>query len=78
MVLKPNLVTHEIGNLIGANCFTTHGAVIRVMVDYAYLALGGQGELCIADAPVQSARFDVLCEHNGLRFFQSRNIIVRI
>src|SRR2546428_2917218 len=36
VVIKPNLVLHESARLVGTQCLTTHGSVIRALVDYAY------------------------------------------
>lgn len=71
VVIKPNLVIHDSGSLVGQNCLTTHGSVVRPILDYAYLALKGKGRACIADAPLQSARFDQVCRDNGLTAIQS-------
>ena len=46
-----------------------HASVIRVVVDYLLLAarrLDQSVEIVIADTPLQSADFDLLCEQNGL------------
>lgn len=67
VVIKPNFVSHETGALVGSNCLTTHGSVIRAVVDYVYLALGGSGRITIADAPIQSARFDRIINRSGIR-----------
>jgi|SRR5579864_1525206 len=57
VVIKPNLVLHEFGARKGANCLTTHGSVIRAVLDYVYLAAGPEGRITIADAPLQGADF---------------------
>ena len=66
VLLKPNLVLHEHGVQIGQRCLTTHGSVIRAMVDYAFLAGGPESKIAIADAPVQGADFAKLVAQNGL------------
>ena len=40
ILIKPNFVLHEFGAFVGTNCLTTHGSIIRAVVDYAYLAGG--------------------------------------
>ncbi len=71
VVIKPNFVLHETGDLIGKDCLTTHGSVIRPLVDYAYLALQGRGEILIVDAPIQTANFVKIAESKGLYEIQS-------
>jgi uncharacterized protein (DUF362 family) len=66
IVVKPNLVSHEHGVQVGQRCLTTHGAVVRAMVDYAFIAGGRDAQIVIADAPVQGADFDKLTAQNGL------------
>jgi uncharacterized protein (DUF362 family) len=55
VVVKPNLVKHEIGPLIGENVVFTHPSLIRVVVDYCLIALRGNGRVYVADAPLQGA-----------------------
>jgi uncharacterized protein (DUF362 family) len=59
VVLKPNFVRdfRESSDHDG-DCLITHGSVIRAVLDYAYIALGGSGRLVIADAPQNDADFD--------------------
>lgn len=45
---------------------TTHPSVIRVMADYALIALGGTGELRIADAPQTETDFENLVARSGV------------
>jgi len=61
VVLKPNFVRdfRESGP-DPADCVITHGSVIRAVLDYAYLALGGIGRLIIADAPQNDADFSAI------------------
>lgn len=58
VVLKPNLVIseHELG-LQGIEASTVHGSVIRPFVDYAYIALKGQGRITIGDSPIKEVDF---------------------
>jgi uncharacterized protein (DUF362 family) len=66
VLIKPNLVSHEHGPQVGQRCLTTHGAVLRAVVDYAFLAGGPESRIVIADAPVQGADFDKLVAQSGL------------
>jgi len=66
VVIKPNLVLHQFGPQRGADCLTTHGSVLRAVLDYVYLAAGPQGVIVIADAPLQGADFHRVCSDAGL------------
>jgi uncharacterized protein (DUF362 family) len=67
VLIKPNLVRHL--HLGGGDYQTvvTHGSLIRAVLDYAALALGGEGRLTVGDAPVQSTDFEAMVARNGLR-----------
>lgn len=67
VLVKPNMVRHF--HLGGGdfNAVVTHGSLVRFVLDYAGLALNGQGEITVGDAPVQSADFNKLSEITGLR-----------
>jgi uncharacterized protein (DUF362 family) len=66
IVLKPNFVLHEFGPYVGTNCLTTHGSVIRAVVDYVFLAGGPESSIIIADAPLQGADFDRILRNAGI------------
>ena len=68
VVLKPNLVIseHELGQ-IGIEASTVHGSVIRPFVDYAYIALKGQGRITIGDSPIKEVDFPVIIHKLGIR-----------
>lgn len=70
VVIKPNFVLHEFGAQEGASCLTTHGAILRAVLDYVYLAAGPEGRIVIADAPLQGADFDRVLETAGIRRIQ--------
>lgn len=61
VVIKPNLVTHE----VRASCevashiyaIITHPSVVRAVADYVAIALRGRGEIVIADNPSIDADF---------------------
>lgn len=67
ILIKPNLVLHEMKHCVGSHCVTTHGSVIRPIIDYCALAAGPDAEITIGDVPLQSADFDRVVESNGLR-----------
>lgn len=67
VLLKPNLVRHFRETFPDhGDCIITHGSVIRAVLDYAYLALGGTGRLIIADAPQNDADFAAIRRIAGL------------
>jgi uncharacterized protein (DUF362 family) len=69
VVLKPNLVRDFRESDAGdGDCLITHGAVIRAVLDYAYIALGGRGRLVVADAPQNDADFGRIRQITGLDF----------
>jgi len=71
VVLKPNLVREFRETRPGHDdCLVTHGAVIRAVLDYVYLALDGRGRIIIADAPHSDCDFAAVAAITGLREIQ--------
>jgi uncharacterized protein (DUF362 family) len=66
VLLKPNLVRHYHPLGMDAIALVTHASVIRAVCDYALLAAGENGEVVIADAPLQSCDFKAVCRLSGL------------
>jgi len=67
VLLKPNLVMHQNGNAkYGMDCVITNPSIIRVVADYALLALNNTGKLIIGDAPIQECNFEKLVEQQGV------------
>ena len=68
VVLKPNLVIseHELG-LPGIEASTVHGSVIRPFIDYAWIALKGQGRITIGDSPIKEVDFDRIIDLIGVK-----------
>lgn len=61
VVLKPNLVRDfRESSPDHADCLVTHGAVLRAVADYVFIALKGRGRIVIADAPQNDADFAAL------------------
>jgi uncharacterized protein (DUF362 family) len=50
-------------DLFFAKC--THGSVIRAVIDYVLLALGGQGEVAFGNAPLQSCDWSAVTQQSG-------------
>lgn len=71
VVLKPNWIRDFRETQSGHdNCLITHGAIIRAVLDYAYIALEGKGRVIIADAPQDDADFDMILKITGLSEIQ--------
>lgn len=75
VVLKPNFIRHW-NPVDGATVesVVTHGAIVRAMADYAFLAVGPEGSVAIAEAPQQDCDFDRIRQLAGLdamaRFYE--------
>jgi uncharacterized protein (DUF362 family) len=82
IVIKPNLVihTHKMGEDIWS--IITHPSLIRVMLDYIYIATEGNCEVIIGDSPVQVADFERLveiCQLNKLcSYFHDKGLNIGI
>jgi uncharacterized protein (DUF362 family) len=67
IVLKPNFIRHwnpfEQGTV---ESVITHGAVVRAVADYAFLAAGAEGSVAIAESPQQDCDFARIRELVGL------------
>ncbi len=70
VVLKPNYVLSF--NDSGQDLFAviTHPSILRAMVDYAYVALKGQGRIVIADVPQMDCDWDELMRAQRLDAIQ--------
>lgn len=66
VVIKPNFVLSK--HYEGKDIFSiiTHPSVIRAVIDYCYIALNGEGEIIIADAPQHDCNFKELLEITNL------------
>ena len=70
VVIKPNFVLSN--HAEGGNIFSiiTHPSLLRAIVDYAYLALRGNGEIIIANSPQMDCNFFELLEITQLQTIQ--------
>jgi uncharacterized protein (DUF362 family) len=70
VVIKPNFVLdhHDEGDDLFS--IITHPSVLRAVIDYVYIALGGQGRIIIADAPQTDCDFQALLEKTNLHTIQ--------
>ncbi len=71
VLLKPNFVASA--NASGQDLFAvvTHPSLLRALVDYAYLALRGEGRIVIADAPDMGCQWDDLMAAQRLDAIQA-------
>lgn len=58
VVLKPNFVSEPRSNDADYKSIITHSSIIRPIIDYCQIALQGEGELVIADAPQFDSNFE--------------------
>lgn len=67
VVIKPNMVYHyHPMEDLGFKSMVTHASVIRPVIDYLLLETGGEVQIKICDAPLQSADIDLIIKHSGL------------
>ncbi len=66
VVIKPNFVLSR--HFEGKDIYSiiTHPSLIRAVIDYCWIALQGDGEIIIADAPQYNCNFKELIEVTGL------------
>jgi uncharacterized protein (DUF362 family) len=67
IMVKPNLVLHEMPVVEGSNCVVTNASVLRPLLDYCVLAGGSSCKIVIGDVPLQSADFQRIVHDNGLQ-----------
>jgi uncharacterized protein (DUF362 family) len=75
VVLKPNFIRHwNPVREASVQSVVTHGAIVRAVADYAFLAVGSEGSVAIAEAPQQDCDFERIRELAGLdeiaRFYE--------
>lgn len=66
VLIKPNLVTDD----ADITCTVTHASIIRVLIDYVWIALKGKGKIVVGDAPQENADFNRIIRVTGLRALQ--------
>ncbi len=82
VVINPNFVISY--HPLGKDLFSiiTHPSILRVIVDYAFIALKGEGEIIIADAPQMDCNWNelmnALCIDSIQEFYQKEfNFVVK-
>lgn len=68
--IKPNLIAERHTNNDEWTDLITHGSILRAVIDYVYLALGGRGRIQIADAPQTDSNIALLRERIGITAIQ--------
>lgn len=82
VLLKPNMVLSWHPAKPGENLdsLITHPSVVRAVMDYVAIALGGNGRIIVGDAPLQSCDFKTLLKAQGYEaivdFYASQGITV--
>ena len=77
VVLKPNFIRHwnpqsgESERAASVQSVITHGSVVRAMAEYAFLAVGAQGRVILAEAAQQDCDFEEIRRIAGLDEIQS-------
>jgi uncharacterized protein (DUF362 family) len=67
VVLKPNFIRHwNPDETASVESVVTHGSVIRAIADYAWLAVGPEGGVCIAEAPQHDCDWEAIRRIAGL------------
>jgi uncharacterized protein (DUF362 family) len=67
-LIKPNWVREQ-GSL--GPCVTTHGSILRVLIDYFLLGFGRDVQILVADIPLQSSDIGQVWLENGIPALQS-------
>lgn len=85
VLIKPNWVQNRNKNDKADDnlaCLVTNPSVIRAIVDYVVIALGGEGKIVIGDAPMQSCDLQNLFQQVGydtlFEFYEEQQINIEI
>ncbi len=76
IVLKPNFIRHwnpesSRDSKASVESVITHGAIVRAVADFAFLAVGSTGRVVIAEAAQQDCDFEIIRELTGLDQIQA-------
>lgn len=67
VILKPNLVISEhLQGQSGLESAVVHGAVVRPVIDYVWLALQGRGKITLLDSPIKETDFHAVLMRTGI------------
>lgn len=82
IVIKPNWVMHTHRRAEDIWSMITHPSLIRVVLDYIYIASEGVCEVIIGDSPLQKADFERLIEicqiHELCSYFRAKGLSITI
>ena len=67
VLIKPNMVLEKNQKNYGEDCLYTNPSVVAAVIPYVWKALKGNGNIIVADAPVQSCDFEKLVENSGYK-----------
>lgn len=82
VLVKINLVvdSHELGEA-GLQATVVHGSVLRALLEYLALALGGRGVVTVADSPIKETDFARALDRSGcaaaIAHLAGRGLVVR-
>lgn len=69
--IKPNMIAHKHLENDDWEHVITHGSVLRAVIDYVYIALGGRGRIIVGDGPQTDSQFDRVVSLMGLKEIQA-------
>jgi uncharacterized protein (DUF362 family) len=82
VLLKPNWIRQGHPRRDEWQQVITHGAVIRAVLDYVFLAAEGKARVLIADGPQTDSDFDGICHRTGIAavasYFRARGLGVEV
>ncbi len=82
VVVKPNMVSHENKSGYGLKCLITHPSVVAAVIDYIIIALNGNGQIIIGDAPVQECDFTKLIDESGyyrlVEYYKDKGVDIQL
>lgn len=82
VLIKPNMVMDTNPSGEGTDCLYTHPSVVAAIIDYVLIALKGQGQIAVGDAPMQECDFEKLIAESGyaalMDFYDSKGIRIKL
>lgn len=67
VLIKPNMVLDRNLGGFGEECLYTNPSIVSAVINYVWKALKENGEIIVADAPVQDCDFEKLIETSGYK-----------
>lgn len=65
VLIKPNMVMDFNASGESCDCLYTQPGVVAAIIDYVVIALKGQGQIVVGDAPMQECKFEKLIDESG-------------